>query len=455
MSVNRKLSRVRVLFAAAASQVVLLSGCNGPAPPLPPSLPVTATTQNVGGTWTRGQDIAFTYTVTNSSDATVPNLTVSLGKDSPLLGFDYPFQSRSISCSAQGSATCPETTSSSIGATTLAPHGTLVFTVTLTVAIDYEGAVTQSLAFSSPAYTGYARAEAVTHLADTRDGSYQIFSPAGRLANVAVHFNAGAMNFQVSTENAPLSFQPSGAYYLFADDTYMVAAPDLLVGNHDFGAGKEPFIAARHMVDALAELDGARFALFTADTPSNGAATTAVHAAWISGATLAVCMDAAPQTADTCPAGSQWQYALGQSGTVFTGVDGVHGDTVVFQVAKSGDSRYLLRAERAGTSGKFAVGIPSVAASGTPRFVGSVGGTWSAVRLGAGYASWPYHGATSVEPSVLALLQDVAGGPPGLQQADWTGGGDIVPVLAAHDATLAVQLVGSSELDLLALLPND
>ena len=452
MPVIGKLSRVHALFAATLSQGVLLSACNGPAPPMPPFLPATLTTQNASGSWTRGQDITFTFTLKNNSGATVSGMTATLGKDPALAGFDYPFQSKSISCSAQDGAICPETTSSSIGATTLAPHGTLVFTVILTVAIDYDGAVSQSLDFQSPAYTGDARAEALATLADARDGSYQIFSSAGRLANVAVHFTVGQMNLQVSTESAPVTFIPSATGYYFPDGSYMVSASDLLVGNHDFGAGKEPFIAARSMVDTLAELDGTRFTLFTADTPSSGAATTAVHAASISGATLAVCMDAAPQTADTCPAGSQWQYALSQSGAVFTGVDGVHGDTVVFRVAKSGDSRYLLRAEQPGTGGKFAIGVPSVAASGTPRFVGSVGGTWSAVSLGGGYAAWPYHGPSTVEPTVLVPLQDVAGGPPGLQQSDWASGSGIVPVLAAHDATLGVQLIGPSELDLLAFL---
>ena len=163
-------------------------------------------------------------------------------------------------------------------------------------------------------------------------------------------------------------------------------------------------------------------------------------------------MDVAPQTADTCPAGSQWQYALTRSGAVFTGVDGAHGDTMVFRVAKSGDGRYLLRAERSGGSGRFAIGVPSVAASGAPRFLGSVGGTWSAVRLGDGYASWAFKDPNTVEPTVLALLQDVAGGPPGLQQAQWESGGNAVGVLTAHDETLGVQLVGSSELDLLAIL---
>ena len=447
MLVTHAFARSAASLLVAFGTLAMLAACDGPAHP-PPQIPITVTTTDVAGPLTRGQNAVFAFTVTNPSSSSISGVTM-ITSAQPIVNTTAPLTVQGVTCAAQGT-TCPAITAQGIQTTTMPAGSVLTFTVTTVVAMDYDGVADQQFEVAATSRTGAVIADAHATLADARDGYYELFSTSGRLASLTVHFLPGAMTFWVSSDNGPAAMQPDAGGYEFADGAHMVTLPDMLAGSYDFGNGPEPFIAAREMVATLAELDGTTFTTFAADAPAAGTATTSVFASWISGSTLTLCADPAPQTAATCPAASQRQYALTLDGVVFTGVDAQHGDTMTFQVAKSGSSRTLLRAEKIGTDGRFAVGLPSVGqASGQPQFLGNVGRQWTDVQLTpTTYATAPATNAGGAYGPIVAL-QAVAGGPPGLRQGTRSSDGVLLNV--AESDALAVQLGAPGELDIFGL----
>lgn len=452
MTIRRLATRLAASVPLAFGLLAPLAGCDGPQH-TPPPIPVTIATSDVSGSYTRGQDVTFTFTVTNTSQGALAGTSIFASAKSP--SATPVFSKEAVTCTAQ-TGNCPSLDQyGNYTNVSLAAGAVLTIKIVATVQIDFDGPIDMAMTAFSGFATGSAQADSHVTLADARDGYYVLFGTSGRVANVTVSFKPGDMHWWVSSDDAPASFQGPLTIYQFANGSHLDTGPDLLHGSYDFGAGPEPFVAVRRFESDLAALDGAAFTLFSA-TPASGGGTrtTAVQPAWIAGTTLTICTDAAPRTAATCPTGSQSHYAITTDGSVtLTATDAGSGDTFRFFVADTGNSRVLLRGDSDGTSGFFSIGLPAVAAAaGNPSYIGQTQGAWSLVKV----SSSSYAVAAGLPSSVdfaafgtPAALHAVAGGPTGLLAGTRADGASIT---YAEADTLAVQIGAPGQLDLFAFL---
>ncbi len=450
MTIRRLATRLAASVPLAFGLLASLAGCDGPRH-APPPIPVTITTSDVSGSYARGQDVTFTFTVTNTSQGALAD--TSIGTYAPSPSATPVFSKQTVTCSAQTGSCPPLDQNGNYTNVSLAAGAVLTIKIVGTVQIDFDGAIDMAMTASSGFASGSAQADSHVTLADARDGYYVLFGTSGRVASVTVSFKPGDMHWWVSSDNAPVSFQGPVTVYQFANGSHLDTGPDLLHGSYDFGAGPEPFVAVRRFESDLAALDGATFTLFSATPGTGGAArATTVQPAWIAGTTLTICTDAAPRTAATCPAGSQSHYAITTDGSVtLTATDAASGDTFQFFVADTGNSRVLLRGDSDGTSGFFSIGLPAVAAAATDTsYIGQTQGAWSVVKVSSSsYAVAPELPSSSdfaaYGPS--AALHAVAGGAAGLLAGTRADGASIT---YAEADTLAVQIGAPGQFDLFA-----
>jgi hypothetical protein len=182
-------------------------------------------------------------------------------------------------------------------------------------------------------------------------------------------------------------------------------AEDLVIGNHDFGAGLVPYIAARRFGTTLVD---ANFNLATRNVAADGSATTHPGTARISGNVLSICQtDVSVQSTQNCPVVPR-SYLLSIAGDVYRGVDTTNGEIFTFQLARSGATIILLSALTAlDVTQQFRVGLQESAGLAWGTLFGPTNaGDWVTMVLDAGNVSYAVLGATTNDQAGLQRISN-------------------------------------------------
>ena len=368
-------------FGACAPVLVatLFAGCGGASSRGSPEQPIALTVTATDATTTIDFDksTAMTFTVSNPTSRAVDRVQVLVGE-----GGAGGMAISGITCKTL-SGTCPTFTGPQSTPFSMAPGSSLTFTTNAIQVESVDGDETLQLAVSAAQYTGTVTATAHVTAVDGRNGSYEIFTASGLRTALAVQFKGDASTFTVSSGSVDKTMTAQSYYYKFPSGGYVASAPDVLIGQADFGSGLDTFIAARNFVTALSDLDGLSFSTFNVMNSQIGApagtptAPLAVRQAAISGTTMTVCELAVGAIASCDPAQLR-HFALTSpqdGGGVFSATGVESADTFSFQVARSASSLILLRADRVPADGIFTIGFAGAQPASVEHDpVGSLGG---------------------------------------------------------------------------------
>jgi len=320
----------------------------------------------------------------------------------------------------------------------------------MTAARPADGDQTAVINVESVVRKGALGATAHLTAVDGRSGLYELFAVSGLRTSVDVHFRSGTSTFSVSTGSVDktLTTAADDTYGIFPSGGHLASGPDLLVGQADFGAGPDAFIAVRNLVTSLADLDGKSFSTFTVVKGAAASATDAVSgtsgplALWqvaIAGSTLTACTDATGVIA-TCDPARLRTYALSEpaGSPVFTAVDSVHHDTFTFQVARSGASLVYLRADVAPADALFAIGFADAAPLGDEHDAyGTLDGVFGVLAVAP--TIWEFMDQKPTGefgPAAPTAIAAAAGGVPGLMSGTRAKDGVAVFLLQQGALTL-------------------
>jgi hypothetical protein len=206
-----------------------------------------------------------------------------------------------VTCVASFGALCPATLGASMTLPSLGPGRSLTFTYAVDVPAASRGNIDHQVQVSSTTDTDLSdNAATVTAIAiDGRNGAYKGLCgerpglrPDDRLRRPELHDDgrrhAGAEDLRRRRRR-----------YIVAGTQRLRAAADLVVGNHDFGSGLLPYVAARRFGTTLVD---AVFNLATRNVAADGSATTHPGTARISGNVLSICQtDVSVQSTQNCP----------------------------------------------------------------------------------------------------------------------------------------------------------
>jgi uncharacterized repeat protein (TIGR01451 family) len=320
----------------------------------------TATSVDLGITQTgaaqvnAGDTVVFTAVLANPGPGTATNLTLTHAL-SGAAG-----TAPAIVCTPSAGATCPAT-GAVMNLASLGPGRSLVFTVTAAVPADGRGSITSSFALSSDGDPNAANNSAVTvtTAVDPRNGTYRAFAANGKAYDYTIDFDAGQYTM-AGAGNAQAFTAAGGNDYVVAGAVRFRGATDLIVGNHDFGAGVLPYVAARRFGSTVAEAAG-QYNLATRDVPTAGPAVNHAGVVAVSGNQLILCQEDAGEIAPPgarCPAGRQKAYVLSVLGNVYRATDVAGGDGFTFSVVRSDAARYLVGASATAAGDHFRIGLP-------------------------------------------------------------------------------------------------
>ena len=150
---------------------------------------------------------------------------------------------------------------------------------------------------------------------DGRNGAYKAYAANGRAYDLTIDFDA--LNYTMTGGAAPetKTFVAGAGEFIVGGTHRLRTAADLVVGNHDFGTGLLPYIAARRFGTTL--VDGV-FNLATRNVAADGTATTHPGTARISGNVLSVCQtDTSVSATQVCPV--VLRITCSACGDVYTG----------------------------------------------------------------------------------------------------------------------------------------
>lgn len=363
-----------------------------------------------------GSNAVFTAVVGNPGAAAVSNLTINHA----LGGAGASGSSATITCAASAGAVCPST-GAAMTVPTLPAGRALRFTITVPVAATARGAIisTMSIAADGDPDTANNLASFTTIAIDPRNGSYKVFTADGSTASMTIDFDAGQYTMSGDTAKAFVAGD-SDSHFVVAGAQRFSVAPDLIVGNHDFGDGLVPYVAGRRFGSTLADAQSARYNLVTRDTTDTTAVTRAGSAAIESDGTLFLCQrdDDAVRPVSNC-AGALATYTLGAGANaeaVYTATPtSGTGPSYAFYVLRSGSSKVLVSADPATDGGgnpvrRLRIGLQDPAAIvGGTLFGPSTLGGWSRLTISAtSYELAGVDGSAPVTPltATLALLND-------------------------------------------------
>lgn len=422
------------LVAVAAS--LIATGCVKPLPDQSGARLTIASTQPTG-TYSPGEDVAFRVTVTNAGSSDVSRLSIATTLAAGL-------NERSLTCSplgpsaaTTGTATCDDF----IYMLTLAKGASVTLDFVATVGANATGTLTSTFTASvisgPPAVTASNQATII----DSRSGGYTAFTSDGQRLDVAADFAGKTLTFGTGTSAvaAPFTPQSANASNLFNAQTGFMAHRDLLAGTAPLNGATPVFLAARRFVTTAAALEGHAFNVFGIATPASGAATSSVENIAFSGTTMQVCVGA--EAVANCEPGFLRSYALSLTGGVFTGIDAADNDTRTFQVAQSGSSLVLLRAEPTTAGRAFQVGLSTNSGLVDDQLLGGDNtGRWGQLVIASGGVAESFGGVTA-PLSVFAYT--IPGQPAGLVGASLSNG---TAVYVVEDGGLAVVAGATSAL---------
>ena len=240
---------------------------------------------------------------------------------------------------------------------------------------------------------------------DGRNGAYRAYAANGRVYDLTIDFDA--LNYTMTVNGAPVqkTFAAGSGEFIVAGTQRLRTAGDLVIGNHDFGTGLVPYIAARRFGTTL--VDGS-FNLATRNVAADGSATTHPGTARISGNVLSVCQtDVSVQSTQNCPV-VLTSYLLSVTGDVYTGVDTSSGAVITFQLARSGATIVLLSALTApdGTQ-QLRVGLQESAGLAWGTLFGPTHtGDWVTMVLDAANVSYAVLGANTNDQAGLQRISN-------------------------------------------------
>lgn len=412
LHISRRILLRTVVAPGCVAAALLLAGCDGAAPTQPLELTVTAT--DAAAPVDVGQPTTMSFTVTNPGNERVDKVYVFNAGD----GLST-LQAVAITCSAHAT-TCPVIAGTNVAQFALPAGASLTFVVDVGLVVPAKGAASLTFTVASTARMGFAAATGHATAVDGREGGYEIFAASGLRTNVDVQFMPGAPSFSVSSGSVDKGMAFHNGLYTFPSGGHLASAPDLLVGQADFGSGLDTFVAARHLVMALSDLDGTSFSTFNVvrGTANPGTATAiadigplAIDQATIAGSTLTLCAFSVGAIA-TCDPPFLQHFALAQpDGPVITATGTDNAIVFTFQVARSGTSLILLRADKdeVGNSA-FTVGFANARAPATEHTsTGTTGAAYGGPGAGPGGTAGVF-GLLDLTPTTLQFMPLTATG---------------------------------------------
>ena len=325
-----------------------------------------------------GGSVVFTATLGNPGSSAASDITLTHA----LSGAGAAGATATITCRASGGATCPST-GSTMTVPSLGAGRSLTFTISVPVDGSARGTVTSRFTVQSAGDPGSSNnsASASATVVDARNGSYAVYTGTGGTATMVLDFDARSYTMN---GGAAVAFTGSGDEFTVAGARRLRVAGDLIIGLHDFGAGSQPYVAARSFGESTSAVQGAyNIALRTGSGTGSGAASAVIG----SDGLLFLCQQATriPVAVTSCPVASLQVYTLAVSSGVFTATPQGAGSSFTFRVALSEGARILLAAE----GGTLRVGPmdPPAIDGGSLRGPDSRG-QWQAVTLSsAAYSS--------------------------------------------------------------------
>jgi uncharacterized repeat protein (TIGR01451 family) len=391
---------VRWLSCATLLVALTLTACGGGRSATTPAGTEDLNVSQVGpATVAAGTTATFTALVVNTgkNDATDLVITQTL----------TPGYTAVVTCEPSFGALCPADLGPNMTLPSLGPGRSLTLTYAVAVPAANRGNIVNQVQVSTTTDTDLSDNSAtVTALAiDGRNGAYKAYAANGRIYDLTIDFDALTYTMTVDGVASQKTFVAGAGEYIVTATQRLRTAPDLVVGNHDFGAGLVPYIAARRFGTTLVD---AVFNLATRNVAADGTATTHPGTARISGNVFSVCQtDTSVQATQNCPV-VLTSYLLSVAGDVYTGVDTSSGAIMTFQLARSGASIVLLSALTAadGTQ-QLRVGLQESAGLAWGTLFGPTDtGDWVTMVLDSADVSYAVLGTTTNDQAGLQRISN-------------------------------------------------
>ena len=347
-----------------------------------------------------GTTATFTALVVNTGRTEATNLVIT---ETLTAGY-----TSTVTCEPSFGAICPAVMGPSMTLPSLGSGRELTLTYQVAVPMASRGDIVHQVRVASDRDDDPSdNSSTFTALAvDGRNGAYKAYAADGRMYDLTIDFDTLSYTMAGGPELVTKTFVPSAGEYIVAGTQRLRTAADLVIGNHDFGAGLVPYIAARRFGNTLVD---AVFNLATRNVAADGPATTHPGTARISGNVLSVCQtDVGVQSTQNCPV-VLTSYMLSVAGDIYTGVDTSSGAVITFRLARSGASIILLSAITApDATQQLRVGLQESAGLAWGTLFGPTNTSdWVTMVLDAVNISWAVLGANTNDQAGLQRISNV------------------------------------------------
>lgn len=391
---------MRFLACATLLVATTLTACGGGRSASEPAGSDDLNVSQVGpATVAAGTTATFTALVVNTGRNEATNLVIT---ETLTAGY-----TATVTCVPSFGALCPATLGPSMTLPSLASGKALTLTYQVVVPAANRGNIVNQVQVSSDKDSDPSdNSASVTAVAfDGRNGAYKAYAANGRSYDLSIDFDALNYTMTVNGTAVQKTFAAGAGEYIVSGTQRLRTATDLVIGNHDFGSGLLPYIAAKRFGTTL--VDGV-FNLATRNVAADGTATTHPGTARISGNVLSVCQtDTSVNATQNCPV-VLTSYLLSVAGDVYTGIGTSNGAVFTFQLARSGASIILLSALTAPDgSQQLRVGLQESAGLAWGTLFGPTQtGDWVTMVLDAANVSYAVLGATTNDQAGLQKISN-------------------------------------------------
>jgi uncharacterized repeat protein (TIGR01451 family) len=390
---------VRLLVCATVLVATLLTACGGGRSAGGGSNADLSVSQVGPDTIAAGSTATFTALIVNTGRSDATNLVIT---ETLTAGY-----SATVTCTASVGALCPSPLGPSMTLPSLGPGRSVTLSFAVDVPAASRGDIVNQVQVSSAGDTDSSdNAATVTAVAiDGRNGAYKAYAANGRVYDLTIDFDA--LTYTMTVNGAPVqkTFVAANGEFVVGGTQRLRTAPDLVIGNHDFGSGLTPYIAGRRFGTTL--VDGA-YNLATRNVAADGTATTRPGSARISGNVLSICQtDTGVNPTQNCPV-VLTSYMLSVAGDVYTGVDTASGAVITFQLARSGASIVFLSAGAApDATQQLRVGLQESSGLAWGTLFGPTDtGDWVTMVLDAANISYAVLGAATNDQAGLQRISN-------------------------------------------------
>lgn len=392
------------------------------------------------------------FVVNPTGQGTATNLVITWNTSGP------PGTTFAPSCLATGGATCPSVLGQTMTLPFLVAGGQLRFSFVATTSATDRGPITSTLSVASDGDPNLGNNAATTTITavDGRNGSYLVFAADGQPNySLALAFNddatSGTYTMTTAGGSAPFSFAldpgGSGDFVVAGSGARFRIAQDIVVGNHNFGSGLVPYVAARSFTSLLGTIAGT-YDLATRNVPTAGAATTHAGTAVISGNTLSICQSDTPATVAAvvaCDPAARKDYFVSVNGTTFTAQGS--GDSFTFQAANIGATKVLLSVGVASDgSQQLRIGVPDSTVGLIPAVLrgADTAGNFQQITLTTTTTGSNYVTSAPVVSAALARVNLSIAGPFGMLTGPRSTDGAAIYVMEAAPLAVTIGGVGTA-----------